>query len=1106
MGQYKCIICGKIKESSEICSCPDCGYKMFPLPYDKDETLKNEIKTFLRKTQLSKVNRSSLKFKGKSKDDKRFPGFNEIQNYACSAKKTEVFIDRINQSLDQLKNHIEENFTKDYEVNTTSLMDEIEKRNNILVEAFKELKKEIVIKDIELPTTKLHYTEIPDDRCFKLTHNLIDELYKLSEKISKFIKMNNVYGESYKSKEKANFKFSNIKDDDKSPDDLAMENSIVNLKKTIKILQKTNAKNYVVDFFDDGTDQLEEMLMIFWCSIDVLYTVPYAKKIYEYIIDDQIYSESDYSNIICKLFTDNIFEINQLIDDDNFLAVYTEKELVSLYNVMIELDEYKVLGINKNEIITIGEAEKRLNKLIGLSPVKESIQKIKAYAFANKGSKDLNLHMCFYGNPGTGKTEVARIIAGILYENKILPTKRVVEVSREDLVAAYVGQTPIKTMMKIEEAMGGVLFIDEAYSLAVQESPGDYGHEAVATLIKAMEDRRGKFCVILAGYKNQMIKLLDTNPGFKSRIQFELDFPNYSRDELGQIAKLMLNSKGYSAGHPVMNRMLDIADVKRKESNFANAREMRNILDQVIMCQNLRVLNRSEKELGIVDVNKYIKDANIALPIETDTQTKKILTGEEELEQLIGLKSIKKTIRKIKAYAKKNKDNSSLNLHMCFYGNPGTGKTEVARILSRILYDAGVLSEAKVVETDAFGLIGKYVGETGPKTKAKIEDAMGGVLFIDEAYALVSSRENSNYGDEAIAVLLKEMEDKRGKFCTILAGYKNEMQNLIAKNPGFDSRLQFKLDFPDYTREELADIALMMAKKQGYDIETNALSRMLDITDYERNKPNYANARNIRNILDQVILNQNLRTEDLDSDNEIIILEDVEDYIDENGLDIPVSSTMNSNIKIDYNHFINTYNGTASVTNISEIEQCIVSISSHSSQGTGFIISPEGYIITCNHCIEGDGSNQQARITVVTADNQKMHVYNSFDVLSRDARNDIALLKMKPQGIRYKFLKLSLAYDYTPLSDFMMAGYPFGGESYQTVSFTTGKIASTNYLGNRKVVFADMFGKPGNSGSPVINTKDNEVIGIFWGGITKGVEMINCFTPVDLIWNLIREQ
>lgn len=224
---------------------------------------------------------------------------------------------------------------------------------------------------------------------------------------------------------------------------------------------------------------------------------------------------------------------------------------------------------------------------------------------------------------------------------------------------------------------------------------------------------------------------------------------------------------------------------------------------------------------------------------------------------------------------------------MCFYGNPGTGKTEVARIISRILYDVGILPEAKLIETDAHGLIGKYVGETAPKTEEKIADAMGGILFIDEAYSLVHNASiggtSSTYGEEAIAVLLKKMEDCRGDFGVILAGYKNEMQNMISSNPGLESRIQFTLEFPDYTREELSKIAVIFASKKKYVLEKAALERILDVSEYYRSKPNFANARTIRNILDQVIMNQNLRVDDNDLDDNTIILQDVEDYIsDEN--------------------------------------------------------------------------------------------------------------------------------------------------------------------------------------------------------------------------------
>jgi SpoVK/Ycf46/Vps4 family AAA+-type ATPase len=213
--------------------------------------------------------------------------------------------------------------------------------------------------------------------------------------------------------------------------------------------------------------------------------------------------------------------------------------------------------------------------------------------------------------------------------------------------------------------------------------------------------------------------------------------------------------------------------------------------------------------------------------------------------------------------------------------------------LSRILHDAGVLDEAKLVETDGHGLMGKFVGDTAPKTKAKIENAMGGVLFIDEAYSLAGTNTvsgASNYGEEAIAVLLKEMEDRRGQFCVILAGYKGEMRSMIDANPGFESRIQFTLDFPDYTREELGQIASVFLTKKKYAIDSAALELLLDVVEHYRGQKNFANARTVRNVLDQVVMNQNLRTED-SGDDSLIIRSDVEDYIMDENIDLQKKTT-----------------------------------------------------------------------------------------------------------------------------------------------------------------------------------------------------------------------
>ena len=906
MPDYRCIGCGAIKESEENCSCPVCGYKMLEMPYNKDDALRREIRDFIGRLRLTEVTGDSFEFFRevpldenddhdgekkvkiirKSQDAKHFPDYHTIQGYVCAATKTEMFCERLNESIEQIRKHIHAAYFQQYQVSLEDLKNTIEGLDEVLKEALSAVEVKVDLPEIQLPKITLAYMETPDQSLLPLADEILNALLELSRKMLKFIKQNNIYGTAYREKPKRAYH---------PGEDADYIRDLAHCKERV---DKTLAKKYVVDLLSDGSDELFDMLKTLWYAVEIIMYAPILVKKSVYTFEDGTTATNNTikGNVLEKLST-RYADVDSAILAFDFLSGKTEEELFVLYDKMIELDSFGLMGINKQGLLKIGESEKQLNALIGLSSIKESIKKIKAYALMNKDSDALNIHMCFLGNPGCGKTEVARYIAGILYENKILPTKKVIEVDRGGLVSEYFGATAEKTRSVIIRAMGGVLFVDEAYALGNNADTGgitDYGREAIDTLVKAMEDHRGEFCVIFAGYRNEMQKMLSINPGLKSRIQFTLDFPNYTREEMKEIAMLMLKKRKYTIDEAALNRLLDITDVRRKDPNFANAREIRNILDQVIMCQNLRCAGTEDTEIGIIDVNKYIQDAKINLPTSSAGTAKKILTGEEELDQLIGLSVVKRMVRKIKAYAKHNQGLADFNLHMCFYGNPGTGKTEVARILSRILYDAGVLDEAKLVEMDAHGLIGKYVGETAPKTLAKINDAMGGVLFIDEAYSLAGGTtvngSAASYGEEAIAVLLKEMEDHRGQFCTILAGYRDEMVKMISTNPGLESRIQFTLEFPDYTREELGLIARSFLEKKGYSIDNAALDRLLDVMEYFRNRPNFANARTVRNVLDQVIMNQNLRTEDGDGDN-MIIADDVDDYLTDEGIDLSKPNT-----------------------------------------------------------------------------------------------------------------------------------------------------------------------------------------------------------------------
>lgn len=876
MDVYKCIACGEEKQSDTPCSCSICGFTMYKTPYDRKDLIISEIRRYIYSYSTDPIKMNELEFRGLNEALTRFPSYSEISRFVHDAEKTEVFIDRLNRSCDQLNEYVHKSYENSFVADLDKAEDHMIENKLTLDAFFDVLGKSYEVKDIELPKVVMHYVVTPFDERVRKADELFELQKQVIAKLWRFIKQNNLFGEK-------SFASKKIMKLGKDPqwDEL--------YSKCRQELERVLEKRYMVDIFDDGTAEIGEMLGAVMSAVNVIISSDILRSSKKYIFNGEKWLEQDECEQRITECLNSIFaNAREVADSEDFLKEESEDKLFDIYNEMLEMDPKMYMKLYKGKLF-VGRAERKLNELIGLDVIKNNIQKIKAYALANKNDENFNLHMCFYGNPGTGKTEVARIIAGILHENGLLPTDKVIETDRSGLVGRYMGETPQKTLEVVAAAMGGVLFIDEAYSLVPDDNGQDYGHEAVSTLIKAMEDFRGKFCVILAGYKNKLNEMIKTNPGFRSRIQFELDFPNYSREELGRIAKLMFRNRKYSISDPAMDKVLDITDVRRKDPNFANAREIRNIIDQVVMNNSLRCIGSEERHVEIVDVNKYIKDSGIGLPLTGDKVNKRILTADEELDALVGLDAVKRMVKKIKAYGKRNKDSADFNMHMCFYGNPGTGKTEVARILSRLLYDAGVLPEAKLTETDAHGLIGKYVGSTAPKTLEKINDAMGGVLFIDEAYALTNDSKSAEYGDEAISVLLKEMEDKRGKFCVIMAGYKDEMAEMISTNPGLASRIQFTLDFEDYTREELGEIAVRMLESKGYVIREDALKLVLDLTDHFRKQDNFANARTVRNILDQVIMNQNLRTEDEGGND--IILSDVQDYIIDEKIDLSKNQT-----------------------------------------------------------------------------------------------------------------------------------------------------------------------------------------------------------------------
>ena len=238
----------------------------------------------------------------------------------------------------------------------------------------------------------------------------------------------------------------------------------------------------------------------------------------------------------------------------------------------------------------------------------------------------------------------------------------------------------------------------------------------------------------------------------------------------------------------------------------------------------------------------------------------------QELDDLIGLESVKQEVRSLANFVKLQKESEAQGLktakvsyHLVFYGSPGTGKTTVARIVGRIYKDLGVLKKGHTVETDRAGLCGEYVGKTGPKTDTVISKALDGVLFIDEAYSLVPEGGSGNdYGQEAISTILKRMEDYRDRLVVIVAGYKDEMQRFIDSNPGLQSRFNRYIDFPDYSGGELTDIFKMYMKKNQYTLAPDAEAYLKEQFEYAvaHKDRNFGNARFARNVFEKSIQQQ----------------------------------------------------------------------------------------------------------------------------------------------------------------------------------------------------------------------------------------------------------
>jgi SpoVK/Ycf46/Vps4 family AAA+-type ATPase len=509
----------------------------------------------------------------------------------------------------------------------------------------------------------------------------------------------------------------------------------------------------------------------------------------------------------------------------------------------------------------IQEIMAELDSIIGMTELKKEIKSlyIQLNQIAEMEKKGVKMdkpahHFVITGNPGTGKTTVARLLGNIFEGLGLLESGHVVEVDRSKLVAGYVGQTAPLTNQSCDSAMGGILFIDEAYTLWKNDSD-DVGKECIDTLLKRMEDDRGKFMVIAAGYKSPIEQFLSSNDGLKNRFTKYFNLEDYNPEELAAIFESIAVKQHHILPPETRERVVAFFKDRcgRKTKDFANGREARNLMDEARK-------NQAER-LASADIASMAKEESLTLLPEDipGTAAEKMVSIDEalkDLNELVGLKSVKDMVRKIANTLQAQKlrgETEVLAKHFVFYGNPGTGKTTVARILGNVFNAVGLLPTNKLVEVDQSKLISGYVGQTGPLTNKVCDSAMGGILFIDEAYGLVKKGEN-DHGQECIDALVKRTEDDRGKFIVIAAGYPKKMKKFLASNEGFKSRFTDEITFEDYNPEDMHEIFVGMSKKKKIEFATGfdeALRKRLEKIYAERDEDSFANARTVRLLFDK---------------------------------------------------------------------------------------------------------------------------------------------------------------------------------------------------------------------------------------------------------------
>ncbi|KAI1634928.1 P-loop containing nucleoside triphosphate hydrolase protein [Biscogniauxia mediterranea] len=535
------------------------------------------------------------------------------------------------------------------------------------------------------------------------------------------------------------------------------------------------------------------------------------------------------------------------------------------------LRKIDLIGPEPSRAITKNKDWLELQSLIGLKSVKQSVQAL-LYRLQTNYERELaekpliecSLNKVFVGNPGTGKTTVGKLYGKILAALGLLSNGEVVIKNPADFVGGALGQSEKNTKAILDATKGKVLIIDEAYGLAGGSGVGavsdPYKVAVVDTIVAevqstALEDR----CVLLLGYKEQMEDMFkNVNPGLSRRfpISAGFEFEDFDDDELRKILDLKLKKQGFKAGEAAKNVVLDVLRRERNRPNFGNAGAVDIILDQAKERQQKRLSEfPNSKNVDFLDPRDIDPDFDRGEHAATNIHMlfKGVIGCEDIIEQLEGYQQV---VKNMKGMGSSDPEiRAQIPFSFLFRGPPGTGKTSTARKIGKIYYDMGFLTEATVVECSATDIIGQFVGHTGPKVQDKFKEALGRVLFIDEAYRLSGDHFAKEAMDEIVDCLTKEKY--QFKLVVILAGYDNDINRLMNQNPGLTSRFPETISFYNLPAHNCRDLLMQCLSQKKLDIsELEASptldSKLLDLFGTLSRTDSWGNARDVQTLAKSV--------------------------------------------------------------------------------------------------------------------------------------------------------------------------------------------------------------------------------------------------------------